>query len=528
MHDSTTTHAVTSSAQPTAGKGCDGKLQLTPCAIVIFGATGDLTSRKLFPALYNLYAYDRLPEGFVIVGTGRSEHSEDSFREKMRESLEEHVPDYDRDLWRQMVPRLFYSQLDYDDVDGYRGLKERLEEIDASEEVRGATQGNRLFYLAVPPTLYKTIAGKLGEAGLAAHEQEKGWSRIVVEKPFGHDLASARELDATLHRSFAEDQIFRIDHYLAKETVQNILMFRFANAIFEPVWNRNFIDYVSIIAAEDLGVGHRAGYYDKAGVLRDMFQNHMMQLLALSAMSPPSRFHADRVRDEKSRTYRSLRPFNVPGEFKDLVLGQYEAGEVNGKRVPGYREEPNIPEASSTPTFAMLRVYLDSWRWQGVPFYLTSGKRLTRKISRIVVRFKEVPHSMLRGVVDQAIEQNRLFMGIYPDEVIHMYFMAKKPAPQLCLQPVIMHYGFEDSGGAPKLEAYEKVLLDCIMGDQMLFWRQDGVELTWGFLTPILEMCEECGELEQHLHRYPAGSWGPEQACDLHPGYYEDVITKTS
>ncbi|MFW5735042.1 MAG: glucose-6-phosphate dehydrogenase [Oceanidesulfovibrio sp.] len=515
-------------AEESIGQGCDAELQLAPCAIVIFGATGDLTSRKLFPALYNLHAYGRLPEGFVIVGTGRSEFTDDSFREKMREALDEFAPGYDRELWRRMALRLFYCRLDYDDVEGFRGLKDRLEEIDASEEVQDSTLGNRLFYLAVPPTLYTTIASHLGEAGLAAHEQRKGWSRIVVEKPFGHDLASARKLDATLHSSFAENQIFRIDHYLAKETVQNILMFRFANAIFEPVWNRNFIEYISIISAEDLGVGHRAGYYDKAGVLRDMFQNHMMQLLALSAMSPPSRFHADRVRDEKTRVYRSLRPFDVRREFKDLVLGQYEAGEVGGKRVPGYREEKGVAENSSTPTFAMLRVYLDNWRWQGVPFYLTSGKRLTDKISRIVVRFKEVPHSMLRGVLDQTIEQNKLFMGIYPDEVIHMYFMAKQPAPLLCLRPVIMHYGFENDGEGPKLEAYEKVLLDCIMGDQMLFWRQDGVELTWGFLTPILEMCEECGEFEEHLHRYPAGGWGPEAACSLHPGYHEDVTTKTS
>ncbi len=351
-----------------------------------------------------------------------------------------------------------------------------------------------------------------------------------MEKPFGHDLDSARSLDAALHEHFAEAQIFRIDHYLAKETVQNILMFRFANAIFEPIWNRNFIDHVSIIAAESLGVGHRAGYYDSAGVLRDMFQNHMMQLLALSAMEPPSRFMPDLVRDEKVRLYRSLRPFNVENEFADLVLGQYSSGESGGEAVPGYPEEDRVSPDSVTPTFAMLRAYIDNWRWQGVPFFITSGKRLKAKVSRIVVQFKDVPHSMLRGVVESTIDANRLTLDIQPEEAIHMTFMAKQPAPKLCLRPVVMNYGFdeglEDSRSAG-LDAYEKVLLDCIVGDQMLFWRQDGVELTWGFLTPILEMCEECGDLDRHLHHYAAGTWGPQTACELHPQYLKDISPDT-
>ncbi|QJT11179.1 glucose-6-phosphate dehydrogenase [Oceanidesulfovibrio marinus] len=507
---------------------CSTMPKLEPCAIVIFGATGDLTSRKLFPALYKLYASEDMPDGFVIMGVGRTEYGDDAFRDKMREALEEFAPNFDHGLWHKLASRLYYHTLEYDELDGYKSLEKRLQEIDKNEKANGETQGNRLFYLAVPPELYTTIANHLGDAGLAAPGQESGWPRIVVEKPFGHDLPSARELDAALHRSFSESQIFRIDHYLAKETVQNILMLRFANAIFEPLWNRNYIDYVSIIAAESLGVGHRAGYYDTAGVLRDMFQNHMMQLLALSAMSPPSSFHADRVRDEKTRVYRSLRPFDVEREFKDLVLGQYMSGTVHGEKVPAYRKEKNVPEDSNTPTFAMLRAYLDNWRWQGVPFYITSGKRLADKVSRIVVQFKEIPHSMLRGVVEQSIEQNKLFLGIYPDEVIHMYFMAKQPAPLLCLSPVYMHYGFKESGVGPELEAYEKVLLDCIMGDQMLFWRQDGVELTWGFLTPILEMCDDCGTMERHLHRYKAGSWGPNEACELHPGFFADVTTSTS
>ncbi|MFP4515868.1 MAG: glucose-6-phosphate dehydrogenase [Desulfovibrionales bacterium] len=512
-----------SRAERERARGCRVRPELPACAIVIFGASGDLTARKLFPALYSLYAKGRFPDEFVIVGCARSEMGDEGFREKMRTAMEDHGS-IDSDVWERMASRLFFHRMEYDSQEGYVSLSERIETLDREH----GTNGNRLFYLAVPPTLYPVIAEHLGRAGMAAREGTQGFSRMVVEKPFGHDLSSARELDRTLHQYFSEDQIFRIDHYLAKETVQNILMLRFANAIFEPVWNRTHVEYVSIIAAESLGVGHRAGYYDKAGVLRDMFQNHMMQLLALSAMGPPTRFYADRVRDEKTRLYRSLRPFDVSREFEDIVLGQYGPGESGGEPVPGYREEPSIAPDSTTPTFAMIRAFVDNWRWQGVPFYITSGKRLKSKISRIVVQFKEVPHSILRDVVQEQIAANRLFLGIYPDEVIHMSFMSKVPAPSLCLEPVIMHYGFENADFGEKLEAYEKVLVDCILGDQMLFWRQDGVELTWGFLTPILEMCEECSDLKRHLHTYPAGSWGPEPACDLHPGYFRDVQNEIS
>ncbi|EGJ48451.1 glucose-6-phosphate dehydrogenase [Desulfocurvibacter africanus] len=501
---------------------CDSRLNLPPCAIVIFGASGDLTARKLFPALFSLHRSGHFPESFVILGCSRSELDDDQFRARMREAVER-SGDFERQAWETMAPRLYYQQVSYEDAAGYAALAARLDDID---RVQG-TRGNRLFYLAVPPTLYETIAACLGETGLAV-EHGESFSRIVVEKPFGHDLRSAQALDAILHRSFGEPQVFRIDHYLAKETVQNILMFRFANAIFEPVWNRNHIDYISVIAAENLGVEHRAGYYDKAGVLRDMFQNHMMQLLALAAMDAPTCFHADRVRDEKVRLYRGLKPFEVADEFKDLVLGQYGPGMIDGKHVVAYRDEKGVDPRSLTPTFAMIRAFVDNWRWKGVPFFLTSGKRLARKASRIVVQFKDVPHSMLHEVAQERLEANQLVFGIYPDEVIHMSFMAKLPAPRLCLRPVVMHYGFDDAEPGPRLEAYEKVLLDCILGDHMLFWRQDGVEQTWGFLTPILEMCETCGELERHLHSYPAGSWGPERAVALHPGFARDVSMKTS
>ncbi|MFH1122422.1 MAG: glucose-6-phosphate dehydrogenase, partial [Pseudomonadota bacterium] len=336
-----------------------------------------------------------------------------------------------------------------------------------------------------------------------------GWSRIIVEKPFGRDLETAVTLDRSLHEYFQESQIFRIDHYLAKETVQNILMFRFANAIFEPIWNRRYIDYVSITAAESLGVEHRAGYYEEAGVLRDMFQNHMMQLLALTAMEPPSLFEADRVLDEKAKLYRSLRPFPVDAIEDYLVLGQYDRGTIEGREVPGYREEPGVSPDSLTPTYAKMKVFVDNWRWQGVRFFVSSGKRLAGKLTEIVIQFKEIPHSMFRETLGEEISSNRLILGIYPDEKITLTFQTKNPGAHVALRPVTMDFHYHQGYQGPLLDAYEKVLLDCMVGDHMLFWRQDGVELCWSFLTPILLGCESCGNREERLLPYEAGTWGP-------------------
>jgi glucose-6-phosphate 1-dehydrogenase len=347
------------------------------------------------------------------------------------------------------------------------------------------------------------------------YREQKGWSRIVVEKPFGRDLKTARTLDRVLHQHFQEHQIFRIDHYLAKETVQNILMFRFANAIFEPLWNRGYIDYISIMAAENLGVEHRAGYYDHSGVLRDMFQNHMMQLLALCAMEPPSLFEADRVNDEKVKLYRSLRPFPVEKLEDYLVLGQYGRGTIVGKPVPAYHEEPDVKPDSLTPTFAMMKVFIDNWRWQGVPFYLCSGKRLAEKRTEMVIQFKEVPHSMFRHSIGEHIIANRLILGIYPDEKISLTFQTKNPGI-ICLRSVTMDFHYHQGYKGPLLDAYEKVLHDVIVGDHMLFWRQDGVELCWSFLTPILEECEACGNRAEMLLPYQAGSWGPDAVKNLY------------
>jgi glucose-6-phosphate 1-dehydrogenase len=350
----------------------------------------------------------------------------------------------------------------------------------------------------------------IGRAGLSAENQNgNGWSRIVIEKPFGTNLKTARDLDQSLHLHYKEHQIYRIDHYLAKETVQNLLMFRFANSLFEPIWNRRYIDYVRITATETLGVEHRAGYYEQSGILRDMFQNHMMQLLALTAMEPPARFEADIVRDETVKVFRALRPFPVANIQEHLTLGQYAAGSVKGQPVQAYRQEPGVNAASLTPTFAMMKVFLDNWRWQGVPFYLTSGKRLAKKITEIAIQFKTVPHSMFRHTLGEAIIANRLTMGIYPDEKIKLTFQTKNPGAAMCLRTVTMDFEYHQNYAGPVLDAYEKVLIDCMLGDQMLFWRQDGIEKSWSFLTPVLNECETCGNQAGRLHFYEAGSHGP-------------------
>ncbi len=481
---------------------------LDPCAIVIFGASGDLTSRKLIPALYNLYVHDGLPKPFVVVGASRTPMSHDEFREKLKSSYSA-ADNKDLSRWEEFAANLYYHPVVYDSLDSFKDLATFLRELDEKVHIGG----NKIFDLAVPPHLYPLIAEMLGKAGLAQEKENgNGWSRIVVEKPFGHDLQTAMELDLTLHHSFREEQIFRIDHYLAKETVQNILMFRFANAIFEPIWNRGYIAYVGIIAAEQLGVQNRAGYYEQAGVVRDMFQNHMMQVLALTAMEPPSLFEAARVQDEKVKVFRSLKPLTEDSQQDNLILGQYGPGMINGSNVTSYREEPGVSLTSLTPTFAMMRVFIDNWRWRGVPFYLVSGKRLARKITRIVVQFKRVPHSMFRNVLGQDILANRLVLGIYPQERITLTFQTKYPGARSCLRPVAMDFYYDQNYRGPVLDAYEKVLLDCIQGDHMLFWRQDGVELSWSFLTPILEKCETCFDRGERLHPYEAGSWGPKMA----------------
>ncbi len=484
---------------------------LDPCTIVIFGASGDLTARKLIPALFNLYRNGWLPDPFRIVGCARTEMDDTEFRAKLEEQLvagEPSVPSQ----WKDFASLLHYQSLDYGDINSFIKLAGYLKKLDSERQ----TGGNRVFYLAIPPMLYETVARHIGKAGLAGENQDGGgWSRIVVEKPFGRDLQTAVTLNRSLRESFEERQIYRIDHYLAKETVQNVLIFRFANSIFEPIWNRRYIKHVAITAAETLGVENRAGYYEEAGVLRDMFQNHMMQLLALTAMEAPPRFETEWVRDEKAKVFRALRPFPVDSIYEHLVSGQYGPGTIDGKPVPGYREEPGVQPDSLTPTFASMRVFVDNWRWQGVPFFLTSGKRLAEKLTEISIQFREIPYSIFRNVFGEEISANRLTLGIYPEEKISLTFQTKNPGAMLRLRPVTMDFRYRQSYRGPALDAYEKVLIDTIRGDQMLFWRQDAVELCWSFLSLILEKCESCGSRQQMLFPYPAGSWGPQAAIEL-------------
>ncbi|MBI4763785.1 MAG: glucose-6-phosphate dehydrogenase, partial [Deltaproteobacteria bacterium] len=409
--------------------------------------------------------------------------------------------------WEAFAPFLNYRTIEYDDLFSFKNLAESLRELDR----KFMTQGNRIFDLAIPPSLYETTARMIGQAGLGVENGNgQGWARIVVEKPFGRDLETALVLDRSLHEYFQEHQIFRIDHYLAKETVQNILMLRFANSIFEPLSNRNYINQVSITAAETLGVEHRAGYYEQAGVLKDMFQNHIMQLLALTTMESPSFLDADRVRDEKVKVFRSLRPFPTEDFMGYTVLGQYGSGRIGDKEVPAYRDEPGVRSDSLTPTFAMLKVFVDNWRWQGVPFYLTSGKRLARKQTEIAIHFKEIPHSVFRQTLGKHISPNRLTLGIYPEEKIALTFQTKKPGARMTLRSSTMDFSYYQNYEGPFLDAYEKVLLDCMLGDQLLFWRQDGIEACWAFLTPILWSCETCNNRAEMLRPYASGSWGPE------------------
>jgi glucose-6-phosphate 1-dehydrogenase len=478
-----------------------------PCCLVIFGASGDLAKRKLVPALYHLHAGGMLPGKFFILGTGRSEMSAERFRDDMRNAVQEALTkEFDQRVWDGFSAKLYYTAFGYGDRKAYEtGLRDILPPL----ERKHGTGGSRVFYLAVPPTVYEDIIQNLGSAGVG-REQER-ISRIVIEKPFGRDLDSARRLNGIVYEHFQESQVYRIDHYLAKETVQNILMFRFANSIFEPLWNRRYIDHVQITAAETLGVEHRAGYYESSGVIRDMFQNHMFQLLAITAMEPPPLFEADLVRDEKVKVFRSIRPFPLDRLDECLVIGQYNEGIIRETRVIGYREEEGVSEKSITPTFAAMKVYIDNWRWNGVPFYLRSGKRLAARNTEIVICFRKVPHAMFPDSIGGPIEPNLLVLRVQPDEGMSLTYQAKLPGSKVCLKPVVMNYSYPRD---VHLDAYEWVLLDCMLGDHMLFTRQDGVERMWSVLTPAIEHLEATVKPED-MPRYAAGSDGPDEAMRL-------------
>ena len=477
-----------------------------PFCLVIFGASGDLTRRKIMPALYRMERDKLIPEDFVVLGVARTEMSDRAFRELMRDELKNVFPeDFDKAVWKKMSGRLFYTHVDYEQQASFRRLRRHLNDL----EKKHHTLGNRILYLAVPPDVYEPIISNIGSAGLS--EEGTGYTHIVIEKPFGRDLESARKLNGVLQSFFSEKQIYRMDHYHAKETVQNILMIRFANSIFEPLWNRRYIDHVQITVAETLGVGHRAGYYEKSGVLRDMFQNHIFQLLALTAMEPPSIFETERVRDEKMKVFRSIRPVDLDKLEDVAIIGQYSEGRVDDEKVPGYRDEPGVASGSVTPTFAGMKVFIDNWRWNNVPFYLRSGKRLLNRKAEISVHFKPVPHLMFARTITDGIEPNTVVMRLQPDEGISLRFQAKTPGTRICLDPVLMDFSYQK---VSSLNDYERVLLDCMQGDQMLFVRGDGVEEAWSLLSPLIEKLE-AKTYAKNLSIYKAGSAGPANSDEL-------------
>jgi glucose-6-phosphate 1-dehydrogenase len=487
-------------------EGCEIEVP-GPIALIIFGATGDLAKRMLFPSLFRLFRSGMLSDRFCIVGTGRQQLSSMEFRTMIREAVvRSGLSGVDDEvLWDRFASFLYYLSFDYGDRAAYsRLLRDALPTL----EDRHSTAENRIFYLAVPPSVFEMVVSNLGAAGL--NREDRGCSHLVIEKPFGRDLDSARKLDRAVHAHFREGQIYRIDHYLAKETVQNLLMFRFANAIFEPLWNERFVDHVQITAAETIGIERRAGYYEEAGVLRDMFQNHVFQLLCLTAMEPPALFLADRVHDEKAKVLRSLREPSFDDMDSWLVLGQYGPGGSGEEKIIAYRKEEGVARDSMVPTFAAMKVFVDNWRWHGVPFYLRSGKRLAAKNTEIAIHFKRVPHSMFPDSVGGPIEANTIVLNIQPKEGMSLTFQTKQPGSKVCLNPVEMRYEYPRG---VLLDAYEWVLMDCMLGDHMLFMREDSVELAWSALTPLLERIESGAR--SPLHLYDAGSDGPTAAAEL-------------
>ena len=476
-----------------------------PCVMVIFGASGDLTKRKLLPAVYTLFQEHLVPQNFSVVGFSRSEMSDDEFRSRMRDAAEEFSGPIDGETWNKFAQGVRYISAHPHNPDEYKKLASVLEQLDRE---RG-TGGNRVYYLAVPPSSFLPIVRNLQSAGL--EKSERGWARVIIEKPFGHDLESARQLNRELNKVFREEQVYRIDHYLGKETVQNLLVFRFANGIFEPIWNRRYVDNVQITAAETLGVENRASYYEEAGALRDMVQNHVLQVLSMTAMEPPVSFDASSVRAEKLKVLRAIHPLCGGDAPRCAVRGQYGPGRIGEEKVVGYRQEPGVAPDSTTETFAALKLQIENWRWADVPFYLRAGKRLAKQATEIAVQFKQPPLRLFEGT--RSIPPNLIILRIQPEEGITLRFSAKQPGPATHVRDVQMDFRYSTAFGMASANAYERLLLDCMLGDPTLFASDGFVEQGWSLLTPILETWKSNPPAD--FPNYPAGSWGPDAADKL-------------
>jgi glucose-6-phosphate 1-dehydrogenase len=490
-------------------EGLSSRPMPQPCTVVIFGATGDLTHRKLIPALYNLAEDGDLPSALTVVGFARRDKTDEVFRKELEEASRKFSRQSVQDeLWNSFASRIFYHRSEFADPEGYKSLAKRLDEIDAQY----GTRGNRLFYLSVAPSEFEGILKNLKEFGLNK-SSAGGWSRVIVEKPFGYDLATAHELNSVVNNTFPEADTFRIDHFLGKETAQNIMVLRFANAIFEPLWNHKYIDHVQITASEPLGVEGRGPYYDNSGALRDMVQNHLLQLLCLTAMEPPTDLSADSVRDEKVKVVRSLRPLHGDDVAANVVRGQYSAGAINGASVVGYRDEDRVNPQSMTESYVALKVNIDNWRWAGIPFYIRVGKRLPKGGTEIAVQFRSAP-SVLFNKGGNELGANVLVIRIQPDEGISLRMQAKIPGTALRIEPVKMDLHYGTSFGKASPEAYERLLLDAMSGDATLFARRDEVEQAWKFIDEI-EHAWHQSKTPPPLNFYPAGSWGPKEADEL-------------
>jgi glucose-6-phosphate 1-dehydrogenase len=484
--------------------------RVPPCAIVIFGANGDLTKRKLIPALYRL-AYDRrIPSGFAVIGNSRTPMTDDEFRARMREALKEFLDDtpFDEALWQDFARSLSYFAGDLHDPDSFQRLAAKLDEIEQQRQ----TEGNVLFYLSTQPSHYEAAIQGIGYAKLA---RGRGWRRIVIEKPFGHDLASAHKLNLSVHEVFEEREVYRIDHYLGKETVQNVLAFRFGNGIFEPLWNRRYINNIQITAAESIGVEGRGSYYQEAGALRDMIQNHLLQVMSTIAMEPPAVFEPDVVRDERAKVLRSIhkmKPDEVP---VNSVAGQYGPGRVGNDDLPGFRQEEGVSPDSQTDTYSAVTFFVDNWRWADVPFYIRSGKRLPKRVTDIAIQFNAAPRSPFAGDEKEAepvVHPNLLVLRIQPEEGISLRFLSKHPGEGMHLRPVSMEFNYGTSFGTRSPSAYETLLVDAMIGDPTLYTRQDMVEASWAAVQPILDYRSRHPE---QFPNYPAGSWGPKTADEM-------------